>query len=494
MRFPSAQSIILVLLAFVAVATWLIPSGKYDVLVLDDDGKTFIQSGISETKHFEANQAALDSLGIKIPIEKFLSRDVYKPITIPNTYKRVPENPQGIGQLLQAPIKGVIATADIIFMVLIIGGLIGIVNLTGAFNSGIAWLSILLKGKEHLLIIFTTSIIAIGGTTFSFGEETLAFYPILLPVFLAARYDAMVAVATIYLGSCIGCMCATISPFSTIIASDIAGINWTTGLAGRVVMLVICTGITLIYILRYAKKVKTDPRNSILYKADGKIVSYFNTSPDSPELKLTPKKLLILIIFACTFLTMILGISLLDWWFIEMTTTFFIGALIIGFVSRLKESEFILEFCKGAGEMIGVTLIIGFARGVFILMDEGMISDTVLYYASSLAEGMSKIAFVNVLFLLYNGLNFLIPSTSGMSVLSMPIMAPLADSIGVGREVVVNTLLYGMGTFTIINPTSLILPSLAMVKVGYDKWLKFIWPLILILMLISMISISFSVI
>src|SRR5690606_10592138 len=149
-----------------------------------------------------------------------------------------------------------------IFLVLFIGGLIGLMNLTGAFDAGISWLAIALKGKEYILIIVVTVLIAIGGTTFGLAEETIAFYPILIPVFLAAKYDAMVALASIYIGSCIGTMISTVNPFATIIASDAAGINWTTGMNGRVVMLLVGTLICVLYIMRYAKRVKNDPSKS----------------------------------------------------------------------------------------------------------------------------------------------------------------------------------------------------------------------------------------
>jgi uncharacterized ion transporter superfamily protein YfcC len=139
-----------------------------------------------------------------------------------------------------------------------IGGVIGIMNLTGAFDAGIAWLAKMLKGREYLLIIFTTMLMAAGGTTFGLGEETLAFYPILIPVFLAARYDVTVGVACIFMGSNIGVMCSTINPFSVIIAADAAGISWTTGLTSRVIMLGVVVVITIVYILRYAQKIRKD--------------------------------------------------------------------------------------------------------------------------------------------------------------------------------------------------------------------------------------------
>jgi uncharacterized ion transporter superfamily protein YfcC len=377
--------------------------------------------------------------------------------------------------------------------VLIIGGLIGIMNLTGAFDAGIFWLVNKLKGQEYILIILTTTLVALGGTTFGFAEETLAFFPILIPVFIAAKYDAMVGLACIFLGSSVGTMCSTTNPFSTIIASDAAGINWTTGLYGRILMFSTCVAISILYILRYAKKIKKDPTKSLIFDQKEAMEAHFGHLSKGEIVPLTNKLKLILFVFASCFIIMIIGVALLDWWFIEMTSVFLVGAIAIGFIAKINESDFVNSFSKGAGELLGVAFIIGIARGVSILMDDGLISDTVLYDASALIEGMNKGVFANALFFIYNGLSFFIPSSSGMAVLTMPIISPLADTVGIGREVIVNAYQYGMGLFAIINPTGLILASLAIVKIGFDRWMKFVMPLVIVLILVSMIMLTISV-
>src|SRR5690606_25911155 len=149
------------------------------------------------------------------PIEKFTNGDIWKPISIPNTYHKVVNQPQGVMEFIKSPIKGIMEATDIIFLVLFIGGIIGIMNITGAFESGIAWLAKALKGNEYILIILVTTLVAIGGTTFGLAEETIAFYPILIPVFLAAKYDAMVPLACIYIGSSVGSAFSTTNPFSS---------------------------------------------------------------------------------------------------------------------------------------------------------------------------------------------------------------------------------------------------------------------------------------
>jgi len=286
-------------------------------------------------------------------------------------------------------------------------------------------------------------------------------------------------------------MYSTVNPFSVIIASDAAGINWTTGFWGRVTLLVIATIISIIYILRYANKVKKDASKSIIYNQKETIEKLIKNHTNNAQL--TSRLRIILTVFALCFVVMIYGVSKLGWWFEEMTVVFLVGAVLIGFLAKIKESTFVDLFIKGANDLLSVAFIIGIARAVSVVMDNGLISDTVLQYASGITEGMPKGIFTNVLLFIYAGLSFFVPSSSGMAVLTMPIMAPLADTVGVGREVIVNAYQYGMGLFAFINPTGLILPSLAIVKVGFNKWLKFVIPLLIILTVFTMIALTIQV-
>ena len=492
-KFPSAQTVLLIIAAFVALLTWCIPSGQYDRLSYNKDDNSFVKTSLDNSIILEASQKTLNDLQVKIPIKNFTSGAIYKPISIPGTYKKLEARPQGFKEFILAPLKGIIAVSDIIILVLFIGGLVAIVNYTGAFEAGITRLSVLLKGKEFILIIAVTSLIALGGTTFGLAEETIAFYPILIPIFIAAKYDAIVALACIYIGSSIGTMISITNPFSTIIASNSAGINWTTGIEGRIIMLLVGLIISILYIIRYAQKVKNDPSKSIIFDQKESIEKLFSFENSTKKTNFSLRLKLVLSIFIICFIVMVYGVINLDWWFLEMTAVFFVGALIIGFIYKINETVFVETFIKGANELLSVAFIIGLARGVTILMEDGLISDTLLFYASSFTEGMHKGLFINAMMFVYSGLTFFIPSSSGMAVLTMPIMSPLADTVSLGREHVVNAYLLGIGLFNFINPTGLILASLAMIKVGYDKWLKFVIPLVLILTLLSIIFLTISV-
>ncbi len=509
MKLPTSHTILMIIAGLVACLTWLIPAGKYDNLKYDKASNIFFRTHYkntavtdSKTKkttyvleeeitELPATQETLITLGINIPLKKFTSGGIYKPISIPNTYTELKSQPQGFLDYVKAPIKGILQSSDIILFVLVLGGVMGIMNYTGAFNAGISRLAEVLKGKEFLLVVFVTILITLGGTTFGLAEETIAFIPLLIPMFLAAGYDAMVGIGAIYIGSSIGSMCSTTNPFSVIIASDASGINWTTGLYGRLLMLIIGTIICIVYLVNYARKVKKDPKKSIIYDQRAMHQKLFSTSDTAHQLTLRLK--LMLSIFALCFVVMIYGVSKLEWWFEEMTAVFLVGGVIIGVVSRIGEEKFVTEFIKGATELLGVAFVIGIARGVSVLMEAGLISDTVLNSASAFTNGMNKGVFVNVMLFIYSGLSFFIPSSSGMAVLTMPIMSPLADTVGIGREMIVNTYIYGMGLFSFINPTGLILAVLSIVKVGLDKWLKFIMPLVGILTIFTMVYLTLSV-
>lgn len=498
LSFPTCYTIMLIVLILVMGLTYIIPSGKYATLSYNPNTNLFtVTSPNGDTVDYDATQDTLNELGIKIELEKFTNESIRKPVGIPDTYENIETDKKTfIGsavELLNAPIQGIYEAVDIIAFVLVIGGLIGIVNNTGAFSSGIGSLSRKLKGKELWLIVIVTSLIALGGTTFGLAEETIAFYPILIPIFIAAGYDAIVGIAAIYLGSSVGTMASTVNPFSTIIASDTAGINWTDGMTLRLTMLILGTAICILYTIRYAEKVKKDPTKSLIYSQKKELEDHFLANYDEeniPEFNLRRK--LILIIFAGAFGVMIYGVSKLGWWFGEMTALFLGVTIIMAFLAKLSEKDFVDEFIKGASDLLGVALLIGISRGITIIMDNGLISDSILYYATNLVSGMSNVIFSTFMFIIYNVLGFFISSSSGLAVLSMPVMAPLADVVGVSRNVIVDAYQYGQGLINFITPTGLVLASLALVNVTYDKWIKFVMPLVGILAVLSIVMLGIA--
>lgn len=485
-KFPSPFTVLYLVIALAAAATWLMPAGNYGTLSYDDASKSFFVQTETGSTSIAANNEVLDSLGLPISFEKFEEGKIRRPVSIPGTYYTTESAPQGIWALVYAPIKGIYDSIDIILFVLIIGGFIGVFNQSGAFDEGIGFLANRFEGRESWLIILVMLLLSLGGTTFGMQEETMAFYPILVPVFLAAGYDLLVPVAVVFISTTIGIMGAAMNPFGTIIASDAAGVDWTLGLWSRLTMMISGLVIGIGYVLRYGNKIKKDPTRSLLY---GKEVNnpFASTKPALGTEKLSSKTGVLLVLFALTFAVMIYGVAALGWWFEEMTALFLVAAMILGLFQRVKEKAFISAFINGARDMLGVSLIIGIARGVTIVLNDGQIAGTLLNYASNAVSGTSGLVFLPALMLVFAGLTLFISSSSGLALVSMPIMSGLGNVLGIPAEEIVNAYLFGFGLMTFITPTGLILPSLAMVNVNYNIWLKFIWPLMLILAVVGFV-------
>ena len=257
LQFPTAFTVLFIVLILAAILTYVVPAGLYSKLQYNAEQNVFIvENHKGETTDLPAVQETLDKLNIKMDVDKFIDGSIRKPIAIPDTYEPIEQSPQGLLPVIMSPIEGIMDTVDIMVFVLILGGIIGLINKTGTFDAGIAALSKRTKGKEFLLVIFVSSLIALGGTTFGLAEETIALYPILMPIFIASGYDAIVCIAAIYMGSSIGTMFSTTNPFSVVIASNAAGISFNEGLVFRIISLVLAMVITLIYILLCKKSEK----------------------------------------------------------------------------------------------------------------------------------------------------------------------------------------------------------------------------------------------
>lgn len=494
--FPTAYTILLIVMLFVLVMTYFIPSGKYATISYQN--KNFVIEQPNGKKTVEpATKNVLNKYHVKISLDKFKDGSVSKPVAIPGTYEKVNKKKEGVvgffKSFLNAPIAGMKDAIDIIVFVLIIGGIVRVINSMGVFAAGMGALSKFLKGRETWLIIIITSLIALGGTTFGLAEETIAFYPILVPVFMAAGYDALVAIASIYLGSSIGSMCSTVNPFSVIIASNTAGVNFTSGMGLRLGLLILGSVLCIWYIIRYAKKIKQDPTASLIYDQKDELEAQFLVNEDKSEVpKFDFHKKLTLILFALVFVVMIWGVKNYGWMFDQMSMLFLAFALILAFISGLSEKNYVNEFILGACDLLGTALTIGLARGVTIIMQQSEINDTLLYGLSNLVTHMNGVIFSVVMLFVFMILGFFIPSSSGLAVVSMPVMAPLADAVGVPREVIIDAYNWGQGLIAFIAPTGLIMASLSMVNVGFNKWLKFVMPLVIALVVITMIFLGIA--
>jgi uncharacterized ion transporter superfamily protein YfcC len=477
-EFPTAYTILFLLIILVAAATWIIPAGSYDY---DEEGSP-----------------------------------------IPGTYHAVEPNPQKLlSSALKAPIAGIygiegedgsvdvwnsgelFGAIDVAMFILIIGGFLGVTMKTGAINAGIAQVVTALQGKEKWMIPILMSIFALGGTSYGMAEESLAFYALIITVMIAAGYDALTGAAILLLGCGIGTLGSTVNPFATGIASGFAGTSISEGFVLRLVILVIGTAIGIFFVMRYAERVKKDPSKSLVYDQKESNEQQFlgDRSASSEFGEFTGRHKLILTLFGLAFVVMIygvipwedlgIGVPTLWWWFPEMTASFLFFAVLIGLVGRLGEKELTGTFIDGARDLLGVALIIGVARGITVVMNNGLITDTVLYWAEQAVAGLGSVAFIVVTYILYIPLSFLIPSSSGLATVSMPIMAPLGEFAGVAGDLIVTAYQSASGLVNLVTPTSaVVMGGLAIARVGYNTWLRFTWPILALLFLLTVIMLS----
>lgn len=463
-KFPSAYTILFALIAFVALLTWIVPAGQYD-RVMDEN------------------------LGKEVPVT--------------GTYQQVENNPQGIVDIFLAPIDGLYdhntyeaAAIDVSLFILVIGGFLGLVTKTGAIDAGIERVTARLEGREEWMIPILMALFAAGGTIYGMAEESLPFYTLLVPVMIAARFDPVVAAATVLLGAGIGTLGSTINPFATVIAANAAGIPFTDGIMLRGAILVIGWFICVAYVMRYAKMVQADQSKSIVYDKYEENKAFFLGDKDAQgSLEFTTTRKVILAVFAAAFGVMIYGVAVAGWWMAEISAMFIAASIIVGLIARMSEEDLTSSFIDGARDLLGVALIIGIARGIVVIMDRGMITDTILFAAENAVTGLSSIMFINVMYWLEILLSFLVPSSSGLAVLTMPIMAPLADFAGVSRDLVVTAYQSASGIVNLVTPTSaVVMGGLAIAKVPYVRWLKWVMPLVGILMVLITIMLSLGAI
>ena len=491
--FPGPIPILMGVIILAAIGTWLLPAGQYNKLAVT--GQSFTMTTDSSEISLPLSQKTLDSLGIRIEVQKFIDGDIRKPVSVPGTFARQKRNPQGFINILQAPIKGIYDSMDIILFILIIGGFMFVFNETGAMVKGITWLSHTMRGREPLLIIILTSVFSFFAASYGMAEEALVFYPIIVPLFLAAGYDLLVPLAIIFGATSLGGIPAFSNPFSTIIASNAAGINWMDGLTQRLILWVILTSILIWYILKYAAKVKKDPTASLVYKLDGPVKPPYdvNIEPQTTAPELRWKTKLLLLIYLGTFLSMIAGVVFLKWWTLEMSALFLGSSILIAVIGRINEKVFTREFIKGAESLLSVAFIVGVSRGVTIILNEGHISDSILYYTANLVQGIEPVFFILLLLLFYLVFSLFIQSTSGMAVLTMPIIGSLAILVNIPGREIVNSYMYGMSIMSFLAPTGLILPSLAMVNISLKTWVKFISTFLIIITIICIAALIIGI-
>ncbi len=469
LHVPHVFTLLTGVILFCCVLTWIIPSGEYD----------------RETMEVGA-----------------LTRNVI----VPNSYEEIPKNyavgnvlmpssvdgqatPVGAQGFLSAIPRGMEAAADVIFFIFVIGGVFGILGRTGAIVSGVHSLMERFRHSGPLLIIILMSVIAIGGSTLGMAEEFIPLVPLFLIVSKELGYDRVLGLALVFVAAETGFAAATTNPFTVNIAQGIAELPLNSLLGFRAIFLVCALAVTLTYLLRYGARVKADRSNSVMPDdafelADANVkVEAFNG-----------KHRAILIACGLIFAFILYAVQGYGWWMAEMGGGFILMGFAAIIISRMTLTDAAKSFAKGAEEMIVAALVVGFARGVQVVLDDAQVLDTIVFYASMGLENFPSYVAAGGMFVFQTFLNFFIPSGSGQAAVTMPIMAPLADVLGLSRQVAVFAFTCGDGLSNTIIPTSgILMAMLGLSGIPYDKWLKFMIPLFLRLSALAIIFLSLAV-
>ncbi|HEM5452788.1 YfcC family protein [Streptococcus suis] len=481
-KLPSSYTILMLIIAFMAVMTWIIPAGQYQV---DEAGNL-----------------------------------------VAGTYEKVAQNPQGIYDVFMAPVRAMLghgateAAINVAFFIIMVGAFLGVVNETGALDVGIASIVKRFKGREKMLIYILMPLFALGGSTYGMGEETMAFFPLLVPVMMAVGFDSITGVAIILLGSQIGCLASTVNPFATVVASDAAGVSVADGMIWRFVFFVVILLMGVLFVANYAEKVKNDPTKSLVYKQREADMQHFNvTATQEVNAELSPAQKRVLWVFVLTFVLMIcsfipwedLGVTIFTqfkdwliglpfigqvigsstaalgtWYFPEGAMLFGIAGIVVGLVYGMSEERLVKSFMFGAADIFSVALICAIARGIQVIMNDGMITATILHMGEEGLQGLSSQVFIILTYLFYLPMSFLIPSSSGLAGASMGIMAPLGEFVNVPASLVITAFQAASGLLNLVAPTSgIVMGALALGRVEIGTWYKFVGKLIVGIMIAS---------
>ena len=433
-----------------------------------------------------------------------------------------------LSDILMAPVNGFSDSMEVCIFILILGGFLAVVTKTGALENGIAVLVKKMKGKELWLIPILMFIFSIGGTTYGMLEETVGFYILLAATMVAAGYDTIVGSAIVLLGAGSGVLGSTVNPFAVGVAINALpeGIqaNQTIILLLGVILWLTAYGISVYFVMKYAKKVKEDKGSTFLSLQERKDMKteFIDKQEDKKDVKLSTKQKVVLWLFGLTFVVMILGFipwvdfgviseevaeagthwtalltgTCFGWfYFLDAATWFLLMAIVIGVVYGMSEKEWVDTFVKGVGDIVSVVLIVAVARGVKVLMDTTGLGDYIITKSVNALAGTPGYVFAPLDYLLHIGLSVLVPSSSGLATLSTPIVAPVAAGIGLNPSVTIMIFVAANGLVNLITPTcGAIMGGLALAKVEYSTWFKWAFKVVLTIGLASMVILTLAMI
>ncbi|MGO0058890.1 YfcC family protein [Brevibacillus fluminis] len=419
-----------------------------------------------------------------LPAGEYTRQDVNgRSVVVPDTYKAIEASPVSLMGLIGSIHTGMVEASSIIFFVLIIGGTFGILTATGTIEAFISTLSRKLANQEKWLIPIMMLFFAMGGALMGMAEETLAYLGIMIPLAIALGFDVITGTAIVLIGASVGFTTAVMNPFTVGIAQGIAQLPPFSGMGYRIVLFVVMYLVSVFFVYRYAMKVKRD--RGYGFFADGKY-----DKAESSDLKLETRHKIVLGCFLLNFVVLAYGVVKFEWFITEIAGLFTLLAVVIAFVGKLSPGETVNAFMKGASGLISGALIIGVARAIVVILTNGHVIDTILYNASSAIHHLPPSLSVVGMYVLQSVIHLIVPSGSGQAALTMPIMAPLADLVGVTRQTAVLCFSMADGIGNIIFPTSgYFMAGLAIAGIPWSRWAKWILPLILTQYAIGLVAV-----
>lgn len=457
---PHVYTLAFILIIVFAALTWILPSGQFERQLLDT----------------AAGEREVAISGTYQVIDKVADGSDLR---------------QGILEILMAPTRGIQAAADVVAFILLIGGTFQILTRTNAMNMGIRKVIRKLQGKEVLLIPIVMLLLGIGGSTFGMSEEVIPFYIMLIPIFFAMGYDSMTTFMVVFLGPQIGYAASTTNPFNVLIAQGVAGIQGNPQLVYRFIWWIIMMAFAIIYVMRYASKVHKNPTCSITYKDD--LLKKHEFAKEEENIEFTLRHKLVLCVFALGMGTIIYGILTYGWYMDELSAMFLIMGILMGVVGGLNEKEIAEEFVTGVKDLAFAAVVVGVCRGILVVAEDGMIIDTILNTLSKSLENIGSVAFTSVMYLVQSLLTFLVPSSSALASLTMPVMAPLCDLQGVNPEASVTVLQFANQLTNMISPTAgMTVAGLAVCKISFGQWWKTIWKFFIVITVLALVFCAIS--
>ena len=428
------------------------------------------------------NQAAIDAWKSSVAARKVL---------VPGSYHLIASEPLPWYAAFTSIPQGLTNhdAVEIIIFVFLIGGVISMMRATGAFDALIGSAIRAFGKRANLLVIGTVTLFAIGSGVMGMAEEYVPFIALLVTMSLAMRMDAMVGISIVFIGYAVGYGCAPVNPFTVIIAQDIADVPLSSGWLFRIGLGAVCLTVGIHHILRYAKKIQADPSKSLVADID-----YSSGFKLADNVAFTLRRQLVLLSFIATVIWFVWGLNAKGWYLMELSAIFLALGVVVAIVGGLSPNQAAQQFCHGAAELTTTALLIGFARTIQIVLDDGQIIDTVVHGIASTLSGMGQEVGAVGMLGVQTLCNFFIPSGSGQAYVTMPIMAPLAVELGIEKQVAVLAYQIGDGFTNILTPTNAaFMGMLAMARVPYDRWLKFAIPLMFKLYLIAAIALIIAV-